>query len=136
MTAFSPFRLLACTAISALGLLLFAGSAAADDAGESAPMPVPEALAAPPEKTLDDKVGDVLDDMGGSLAKVGAGAVDILILRPMGSVATAVGFGFFAVSSPLWGLAVWSIPDGFSESWEIFVMAPVEYTFVRPLGQF
>jgi hypothetical protein len=63
--------------------------------------------------------------------ETGAKALDAVILRPLGAMATVAGFGFFAVSSPL---AAASQRIGLS--WEILVLAPVEYTFERPLGEF
>jgi hypothetical protein len=137
VTAFQRLRFLACTTAVAFATALIAGVAQADGSGPDVPMPIPHEQAAPaPEKTLDDKVGDVLENMGDSLGRFGAATVDILILRTMGTAATAVGFGFFVVTAPMWGPFMGTTPEGFSDSWDIFVIAPVEYTYVRPLGQF
>jgi hypothetical protein len=137
VTVSMHLRLLVCIAIVAFSMQAFAGLAAADDMGDSAPTPVPQAEVVRAETpTLDDRVGSFLHNAGEGLEKAGAGAVDILFLRTMGTAATAVGFGFFVCSAPFFGMAIWTVPDGFRESWDIFVVAPVEYTFERPLGQF
>lgn len=56
---------------------------------------------------------------------------DALILRPLGFAATVGGLPMFVASTPL--LA----PSGdLLTSWDVFVLAPAEYTFTRPLGDF
>jgi hypothetical protein len=45
--------------------------------------------------------------------------------------AVMAGFGFFAVSSPLTAAS-----QRIGTSWDAFVLAPVDYTFQRPLGDF
>jgi hypothetical protein len=54
---------------------------------------------------------------------------DLVALRPLGIVGTAVGFAFFIVSSPFSALG-----GNIHESWEKLVKEPARYTFVRPLG--
>jgi hypothetical protein len=61
--------------------------------------------------------------------------LDIMLIRPIGLVATVVGAGVFVALSPLTALA--SIPaphDAFIKTGQILVLAPGAYTFVRPLG--
>ena len=56
---------------------------------------------------------------------------DILVLRPLGLAATVAGLPMFVASAPLLG------PSGeYLTSWDVFVQAPAEYTFTRPLGDF
>ena len=71
-------------------------------------------------------------DTGGSRAKdVAAGAFDLLVLRPMGVAGMGAGLVFFVASAPF------VAPSGnISETFDIFLYAPFEYTFVRPLGVF
>jgi hypothetical protein len=63
--------------------------------------------------------------------EIGAATLDVVILRPLGALATVAGFGFFAVSSPI---AAASQRIGLT--WDTLVMAPADYTFRRPLGEF
>lgn len=61
--------------------------------------------------------------------------LDVLLYRPLGLAATAVGTAVFIGISPLTALA--SIPkphDAFIKTGNILVLAPGAYTFVRPLG--
>jgi len=70
-------------------------------------------------------------DVGAALGKVGEATFDVAILRPFGVAATAVGFAFFVASLPL------VTPNlEVDTSWEVFVLAPAEYTFTRPIGDF
>jgi hypothetical protein len=63
--------------------------------------------------------------------RIGATTLDVAILRPLGAVAVVAGFGFFVVSSPL------AAPSQrLGTSWDAFVLAPTDYTFQRPLGDF
>jgi hypothetical protein len=62
---------------------------------------------------------------------VGAKALDAVVLRPLGAVASLTGLAMFLASTPL------VVPSGrVAESWDVFVLAPVDYTFLRPLGDF
>ena len=63
--------------------------------------------------------------------KIGATTLDVVVLRPLGAIATVAGFGFFAVSSPLAAAS-----QSIGASWDTLVLAPVDYTFQRPLGDF
>ena len=71
---------------------------------------------------------------------VAAGAFDVAILRPLNFVALAVGTGFFVVGSPLIAVhaatSEGTFAEGFEPSWEAFVYGPVDYTFLRPIGDF
>ena len=62
-----------------------------------------------------------------------AKVVDVFPIRLLGTCATIVGFGAFIVSVPL--VAPAGRMQAIRESWDYFVMGPVDYTFVRPLGE-
>ena len=66
-----------------------------------------------------------------AVSKFGAQALDVILLRPMGAVATAGGVAFFVLSSPLTAV---STATDFQTSWDIFVQAPWDFTVERPLG--
>ncbi|MEQ1635778.1 MAG: hypothetical protein ABL903_03740 [Methylococcales bacterium] len=62
--------------------------------------------------------------------------LDVLVYRPVGLVATLVGGAVFAGISPLTALA--SIPaphDAFNKTFNVLVLAPAAYTFIRPVGE-
>lgn len=63
--------------------------------------------------------------------EVGGKVFDALVLRPLGVGWTAVGGAGFLIAAPLASYAV-----GFETVWELFVMGPVDFTFLRPLGDF
>lgn len=57
--------------------------------------------------------------------------VDVLVVRPLGLVTTAVGAVLTVVALPF------TIPSGsVKESAQFMVVEPAEYTFKRPLGEF
>jgi len=58
-------------------------------------------------------------------------AVDIVAARPLGMVATLAGTLLFVVSLPFSALG-----GNTGEAWDTLVVAPAEYTFQRPLGDF
>ncbi len=61
--------------------------------------------------------------------------LDLLIYRPLGLLTTVVGTAVFIGVSPFTALA--SIPaphDAFHKTANIFIVAPANYTFSRPLG--
>jgi len=58
---------------------------------------------------------------------------DVFPIRVLGACATVVGFGAFIVSVPL--VAPGGRMTAIRESWNYFVIGPVDYTFVRPLGE-
>jgi len=58
-------------------------------------------------------------------------AADTLLARPLGVVATALGFGLFVVSIPFSALG-----GNTPEAWHLLVARPAQFTFVRPLGAF
>jgi len=64
-------------------------------------------------------------------AEVGAAALDVVVLRPLGAIASATGFAFFLAATPLAAPA-----RRIGSTWDIFVLAPADYTFRRPLGDF
>ena len=57
--------------------------------------------------------------------------VDIIAARPLGLVATVGGTLVFLVSLPFSALG-----GNTPEAWDSLVVAPAEYTFQRPLGNF
>lgn len=62
----------------------------------------------------------------------GAGMVaDLLVLRPLGIAATAVGCVLFVASLPF---TIWS-GEGLEKAGTYLVAEPAAYTFVRPLGE-
>lgn len=61
---------------------------------------------------------------------VGRVALDVLLLRPLGVAASAVGLAAFVVSVPFVAAS-----SGIRTSWETFVLGPTEYTFSRPIGE-
>ena len=66
-----------------------------------------------------------LDEKGGYMAG------DLVVLRPMGIVATAVGAVIYAISLPF------SLAGGNEEeARQKLVIDPAKYTFTRPLGDF
>ena len=66
---------------------------------------------------------------GGDAAQIGASTLDVVLIRPLGALATAVGLSMFVVSSPFVAPS-----RDFGTSWDIFVVGPFEYTFQRPVG--
>jgi hypothetical protein len=61
---------------------------------------------------------------------VGLSALDVVVLRPFGTLSTIGGFMFFAATAPF------VAPTGrIATSWDIFVYGSYDYTFVRPLGE-
>ena len=61
----------------------------------------------------------------------GAMAFDLLIVRPMGVVATVLGAGFFVLSLPF----TVGTENGPENAGEKLVAEPARFTFTRPLGQ-
>ena len=56
---------------------------------------------------------------------------DFLVARPLGLVVTAFGAGFFLVTLPV------SAPlQEHGKMFRVFILEPVEFTFLRPLGEF
>jgi hypothetical protein len=74
---------------------------------------------------------DLQERAGVAWGEVGAKAMDAVVLRPLGAAASVGGLAFFLVSSPLVALS-----GRLGTSWDVFVLAPVDYTFQRPLGAF
>jgi hypothetical protein len=56
---------------------------------------------------------------------------DILVVRPVGIVATGVGFCVYLVSLPFSYLG-----GNTEEAWQSLVKSPAKFTFTRPLGDF
>lgn len=57
--------------------------------------------------------------------------IDVLVARPIGILACAVGFGGLIVSAPFAAMSGTS-----EQAFDAFLTEPGEYTFTRPLGQF
>jgi hypothetical protein len=62
---------------------------------------------------------------------VGASVFDVVLLRPLGFLATVGGFVCFTAALPFT-----AVQRDFSTPWDIFVLGPADYTFLRPLGDF
>ena len=62
---------------------------------------------------------------------IAAGSLDLLVFRPLGVVAVAAGLVFFVASAPFVAPA-----GNLSQTRDVFVCAPADYTFRRPLGEF
>lgn len=58
-------------------------------------------------------------------------AVDVLLVRPLGLVATVLGAGIFVVSLPFS-----AIGGNVGEAGQALVVDPARMTFIRPLGHF
>jgi len=56
---------------------------------------------------------------------------DIILVRPLGLVATLCGSVIFLVSSPFSAMG-----GNTQEAWDVLVAEPAEFTFKRPLGHF
>lgn len=57
--------------------------------------------------------------------------VDVLLVRPLGLVATVLGSVVFLVASPFSALG-----GNTQETWDTLVVEPAKFTFQRPLGHF
>jgi hypothetical protein len=60
-----------------------------------------------------------------------ASVVDVVVARPAGFVATVVGSAFFVVALPFAAAA-----NGVKETGDALVVAPAQFTFTRPVGDF
>jgi hypothetical protein len=133
-------------AILGLSLLCF-DPALADDPGtaeEAAPAPAPadapgvpaDAPSAPAPSPTPAATAPVVPAAPGP-SRWADGAVkafDVIPIRVLSACSVIVGFGAFIVAAPL--VAPGFQMEGIRNSWDYFVMAPVDYTFVRPLGDF
>jgi hypothetical protein len=114
---------LALTLAAVTLLALMPVSAHADDAGQgtvdlgAAAEPEPKPEAPPPEVAR--------------RAGVGSQMFDVLLLRPLGALATLSGAVFFAISVPLVAPS-----KNIDVTRDIFLFGPYDYTFKRPLGEF
>lgn len=106
--------------------------AAGEAAGEAAPEANAPSGEGSPEAT--DGESGLLDEDAEELNRfeeIGGKVVDAIVLRPLGAGASVVGLAAFVIAAPL----TW--PGGnLGNSWDLFVVGPYEYTFVRPLGDF
>jgi hypothetical protein len=92
--------------------------------------------ASPPEPAPTDAVRDPIIEVERpaepmDLSKLGAKVFDVLVLRPAGLTTIAVGAGAFVLAAP-----VSVFGAGIGQTWDTFVMQPVDFTFSRPLGDF
>jgi hypothetical protein len=62
---------------------------------------------------------------------IAAGTFDVLLLRPLGFIATVGGFTCYAIALPFS-----AINSDIKTPWDMFVMEPADWTFRRPLGEF
>ena len=92
--------------------------------------------AAPQEAARPDEAAQVAVSEVAPNAWVDAAAkaFDVFPIRLLSTCATIVGFGAFLVSVPL--VAPAGRMEAIRGSWDYFVIGPVDYTFVRPLGDF
>ena len=61
----------------------------------------------------------------------GSMAVDLVVVRPLGAVATVLGVGLFVLNLPL-SVIQGEPPSAPAQRW---IVEPAAYTFSRPLGQ-
>jgi hypothetical protein len=87
--------------------------------------------AAPAPGLQGDSAGGEQVRAGVAWGEIGAKTLDVVVLRPLGAAATVGGFALFLVSSPLTAASL-----RIGTSWDTFVLAPADYTFERPLGDF
>ena len=103
-----------------LALLSFAvlGAAAPEPATEPEAPPVEHVPSGPPLSLQDWQAG-------------GAKVFDAMVLRPLGVCATIVGIAAFPIAAPLGAFG-----PGIRQTWDTFVVTPVDFTFTRKLGDF
>ena len=121
-------------------LLLLALPVQADDIEpesfvEEAPKPEPERE---PDRVVEaeaQKQAEIETEIAAANAgpSVGSKIFDCAVLRPFGFAATLLGGVFFV---PAAALASGSGAAGVQAAWEFFVVAQVQNTFKRPLGDF
>jgi hypothetical protein len=73
----------------------------------------------------------VLADIDDTEKEVTSGkmAADLILVRPLGIVATLLGGGIFVLALPFSALG-----GNVSETWDRLFMDPAKFTFQRPLG--
>lgn len=71
------------------------------------------------------------EDDSVTASNVALGAVDVVLVRPVTFVGTAIGFVGYAVTSPFTAMA-----DVAEDSWNTLVEKPAKYTLDRDLGDF
>src|SRR5262245_42409101 len=94
--------------------------------GASAPESVPPPEAPPVEHVPSGPRLSLQDWQAG-----GAKVFDALVLRPLGVTGTIVGVAAFAIAAPLGVFG-----PGIKQTWDTFVVTPVDFTFNRALGDF
>jgi hypothetical protein len=116
-----------------LGLTLFCFDPALADypgaAGDPTPAPTPSAPA--PAAAAPIAAAPAVPN---PWAEGATKAFDVIPIRLLSVAAVVIGFGAFVVSVPL--VAPGFQMEGIRNSWDYFVTGPVDYTFVRPLGDF
>ena len=84
--------------------------------------------------SADEAGGPDIESIQPSFAsRAGEVAMDVIVLRPLGAVATAVGAGFWVSATPF---MVFSPDEEFAAAGEAFVGERYRETFERPIGQF
>lgn len=63
--------------------------------------------------------------------EIPAATLDVLVLRPLAALATVAGLPMFVASVPFVAAS-----GELLTSWDVFVLAPADYAFRRPLGDF
>jgi len=114
-----------------LVLLSFDPALAYDSGGAGVPPPAPAPT--PPTPAAGAPVAPT-GAASNAWADAAVKTFDVVPIRMLSVSAVVIGFGAFLVSVPLVGPGFQM--EGIRNSWDYFVMAPVEYTFVRPLGDF
>lgn len=75
-------------------------------------------------------VDEELEEYEFDMFEAGLTVLDVVVLRPLGTLSTLGGLLFFVGSAPL------IAPTGRLETtWDIFVFNSYDYTFVRPIGE-
>ena len=85
------------------------------------------AITIPPVSALAETIPEGTDPQINTVYLAG----DAVLARPLGIVATVVGFGFFVIASPFALIA-----GNADEAWDGLVASPARFTFKRPLGKF
>ena len=82
-------------------------------------------------------MGARADDRRGNDYQIGDVLAEILVLRPAGLIGTVAGTVLFVVTSPFAALANVAPPhDAIEKSRTVFIVAPANYTFERPFGDY
>ena len=83
--------------------------------------------------SADAPIAEDSSSWGQRAGRAGEVAVDAVLLRPLGVVATGIGAGFWLSTTPF---MIFSEDDEFKTAGDVFVGERYRETFERPLGQF